>query len=138
MAGKSQYLENALLNWMKGSTFPAAPATVYVALFTTAPANDAGASAVEVTGGSYARAAITTTTGWSAISGAPSAAGQISNGSTVTFATPSANWGTVVAIGIYDALTVGNLLYWVTISSQVINTGTVASFAASSLVITDD
>ena len=138
MAGKSQYLENAMLNWMKGTTFPAAPATVYVALFTTAPTNDAGASAVEVSGGSYARAAITTSTGWSAISGAPGAPGQISNGGTVTFATPSANWGTVLAIGVYDALTAGNLLYWNPITSQVINTGTVASFSAGNLVVSDD
>ena len=138
MAGKSQYLENALLNWMKGSAFPSAPAIVYVALFTTAPTNDAGASAVEVTGGSYARAAITTSTGWSSISGAPSAPGQISNSGTVTFATPTANWGVVVAIGIYDALTVGNLLYWNGITSQTINSGVIASFSAGNLVISDD
>jgi hypothetical protein len=138
MAGKSQYLENALLNWVKGTTFPAAPATVYVALFTTAPTNDAGASAVEVSGNAYARAAITTTTQWSAISGAPAAAGQISNSATVTFATPTGSWGTIVAIGIYDALTVGNLLYWNTITSQAIASGVVASFAVGALVITDD
>jgi len=127
-----------LLNWLKGTTFPAAPATVYVALFTTAPTNDAGASAVEVSGGSYARAAITTTTGFSAISGAPSAPGQISNGSTVTYATPSANWGVIVAFGVYDALTVGNLLYWSTIVSQTINSGVVASFSGGTLIITED
>lgn len=138
MSGKSQYIENALLNWLKGTTFPTAPATVYVALFTTAPTNDAGASAVEVTGGSYARASITTTTGFSAISGAPAAAAQISNGGTVTFATPTANWGTIVAVGIYDALTVGNLLYWNSVASQVVNSGVVTSFAASALVISDD
>lgn len=138
MAGKSQYLENALLNWMKGTTFPASPATVYIALFTTAPTDDAGTSAVEVTGGSYARAAITTSTGWSAISGAPGAAGQISNAATVTFATPTANWGTVVAFGIYDAATLGNLLYWNTTASQPINTGVVASAAPGALIVTDD
>jgi hypothetical protein len=138
MAGKSQYLEDALLNWMKGTTFPAAPSTVYVALFTTAPSDDAGTSAVEVSGGSYARASITTSSGWSSISGAPSAAAQISNGGTITFATPTGNWGSVVAIGIYDASSAGNLLYWNTITSQTINTGVVASFSAGNLVITDD
>ena len=141
MAGnKSQYLENALLNWLKGTTFPAAPATVYVALFTTAPSNDTGSGAVEVSGGSYARAAITTSSGWSAISGGGSSATpeQISNGSTVTFATPTANWGTVVAIGLYDASTAGNLLYWNTITNQTINSGVQASFAVGALVITDD
>ena len=138
MAGKSQYLENAVLNWMKGTTFLTAPTTVYVALFTTAPSDDAGTSAVEVSGGSYARASITTSTGWSSISGAPSAPAQISNGSTITFATPTGNWGTVVAIGIYDASSAGNLLYWGTITSQAINTGVVASFAGGALIITED
>lgn len=138
MAGKSQYLENALLNWMKGTTFLTAPTTVYVALFTTAPTDDSGTGAVEVSGGSYARASITTSTGWSTISGAPSAPAQISNGSTVTFATPTANWGTVLAIGIYDASSAGNLLYWNTITSQTINSGVVASLAAGALILTDD
>jgi hypothetical protein len=138
MAGKSQYLENAMLNWMKGTTFLAAPTTVYAALFTTAPTDDSGASAVEVSGGSYARASITTSTGWSSISGAPAAAAQISNGSTITFATPTANWGTILAIGVYDASSSGNLLYWNTITSQTITSGVVASFAASTFVVTDD
>lgn len=138
MAGKSQYLENAMLNWLKGTTFVAAPATVYIALFTTNPTDDAGTSAVEVSGGSYARASITTSTGWSSISGAPSAPAQISNGSTVTFATPTASWGTVIGIGIYDASTAGNLLYWNSITSQAIGSGVVASFSAGALIITED
>lgn len=141
MAGnKSQYLENALLNWLKGTTFPAAPATLYIALFTTAPSNDTGSGAVEVSGGSYARASITTSSGWSAISGGGSSATaeQISNGGTLSFPTPTANWGTVVAIGVYDASTAGNLLYWNTITSQTVNSGSPVSFAAGALVVTDD
>lgn len=138
MAGKSQYLENADLNWLKGTTFLTAPTTVYVALFTTNPTDDAGTSAVEVSGGSYARASITTSTGWSSISGAPSAPAQISNSGTITFATPTGSWGTVIGFGIYDALTTGNLLYWGTLTSQVISTGVVTTFAASALIITED
>lgn len=135
MAGKSTYLSDKMLNWLKGTAFATAPTTVYVALFTTAPADD-GTGGTEVSGGSYARASITTSTGWSAISG--TSPRQISNGGTITFATPTANWGTIVAIGIYDASTAGNLLYWNTITSQVINSGVVASLAAGALVITDD
>ena len=141
MAGnKSQYFENALLNWLKGTAFPAAPATVYVALFTTAPSNDTGSGAVEVSGGAYARVSITTSSGWSAISGGGSSATpeQISNAATLTYPTATANWGTVVAIGLYDAASGGNLLYWNAITSQTINSGAVASFAAGALVVTDD
>jgi len=138
MAGKSQYLENQALNWLKGTTFVAAPATVYVALFTTAPSDDAGTSAVEVSGGSYARIGITTSTGFSSISGAPSAPAQISNSGVVTFVTPTGSWGTVVAIGIYDAVSAGNLLYWNTVTSQAIGSGVVASFAIGALIATED
>ncbi len=138
MAGKSTYLEDKLLNWMKGTAFGAAPATVYVALFTTPPADD-NTGGVEVSGGSYARAAITTSTGFSAISGG-TAPHQISNSGTVTFATPTANWGTIVAFAIMDALTVGNLLYWNALPGpgQVINNGVVASFAPNTLIVSED
>lgn len=135
MAGKSTYLEDKLLNWLKGTTFPAAPSTVYVALFTANPADD-GTGGTEVSGGNYSRVAITTSSGWSAISG--TAPRQISNSGIVTFPTPSANWGTITGIGVYDASTAGNLLYWNSITSQVINSGVVASMAAGNIVVSDD
>lgn len=94
----------------------AAP-TAYVALFTTAPTLDDGTSAVEVTGGGYARVA--TTTGTSGTWGAASTGTDpttISNsgsgGAVITFPTATASWGTVVAFGLYDAATGGNLLAW--------------------------
>jgi hypothetical protein len=34
------------------------------------------------------------------------------NGVKVTFATQTSNIGTVVAVGLFDALSGGNLLYW--------------------------
>lgn len=136
MAGNtSQYLENAALNWLKGTAYPAAPANTYVALFTAAPSDSGGGT--EVTGGSYARAAIASS-GWSAISGGGASPEQISNAGTVTFNTPTGNWGTVVAIGLFDALSAGNLLYWNTISSQTINSGVVVSFSIGALVVSDD
>lgn len=136
MAGnKSDYLEKQQLNWLKGTTFAAAPANTYVALFTAAPSDTGGGT--EVSGGSYARVAIASS-GWSAISGGGASPNQISNSAAITFATPTANWGTVVAVAIFDASTAGNMLYWNTIPSQTINTGVVASFAAGALVITDD
>src|SRR5207245_7914543 len=104
-----------------------ATTTVYVALFTTAPADD-GTGGSELSRNTYARVAITTSSGWSAISG--TSPRQISNSGVVTFPTPTGSWGTITAIGIYDASTAGNLLYWNTITSQAIATGVVASFAA--------
>lgn len=146
MAGLTTQAQNNILNWMKGTTWPAtgawgaAPTTTWVGLFTTAPTTDASATftGTEVTGGSYARVAVTSSSGWSAITGGSTSPSQISNAATITFPTPTANWGTVVAIGIFDASTAGNLLWWASITSQVINTGVVASFAASALVMTVD
>lgn len=132
---KSTYLQNAALNWLKGTTYPAAPANTYVALFTTQPTN-AGTGGTEVSGGSYARVAIPSS-GWSALSGATPT--STSNSAAVNFAASTANWGTVVAFGLYDAVTAGNLLYVAALTtSQTINSGSTASFAAGQLSISDD
>lgn len=145
MGDKGSYLKDGLLKWLKNASLTGTPfngstppTTHYIALFTTNPTDDDGTGAVEVSGGSYARASVTASSGYSAISGSGTNAHQISNSGTITFATPTANWGTVIGIGIYDASTSGNLLYWDTITSQVINTGVVASLASGALVITDD
>lgn len=37
---------------------------------------------------------------------------QVTNGSTITFPTATASWGTVTAFGLYDAVTGGNLITW--------------------------
>jgi hypothetical protein len=39
--------------------------------------------------------------------------GTTSNNAAITFAAPTANWGIVGAVAVYDALTAGNLLFWV-------------------------
>lgn len=44
--------------------------------------------------------------------GSGTAPSSITNGSIITFPQASANWGTVIAFGLYDASTSGNLLWW--------------------------
>lgn len=108
MVGFTNYSADNTLDYHTGeASMPATP-TVYIALF-TAVGTDAGTGFTEVTGGSYAR--VTTSAGnWNAASGtSPS---TISNSATLTFATATASWGTVIAVGGYDALTSGNLLWW--------------------------
>ena len=100
MSEMSNYLENALINVTLRATSYTAPTTVYVGLFTSDP-TDAG-SGTEVSGGSYARTAVTFA--------APSN-GVTTNDADVTFPTATASWGIVGWIGINDALTTGNLLY---------------------------
>lgn len=95
-------------------------ATYYFALFTVAPGSD-GTGGTECTGTSYARVSATNnTTNFPTIS-----AGQTkASGAAITFPSPGANdWGTIKAIGIYDASTSGNLLFWVVIPDSTPTSG---------------
>lgn len=138
MAGsKSDFLENKILDLVLGAVAYTAPTTVYIALFTdtnTATQRDAG-TVTEVSGGSYARVAVTNnTTNWPAAS-----AGSKSNGTAITFPTSTASWGTVTAFGIYDASTAGNLLYWGDLTaSQAVGTNNTLSFQVGQLTVTED
>lgn len=129
---KSDYLENKVLDLILGGVAFSSPATVYVALFTTTP-SDAGGG-VEVSGGSYARVSkVNNSTNWPAASG-----GAKSNGTEIAFPTATANWGTVVAFGIFDAASGGNLLYWGPISpSKSVPSGATARFPVGDLDITE-
>ena len=126
MAEMSNYLENALINGtIRGTTFTA-PATVYVGLFTSDP-TDAG-SGTEVSGGSYARQSATFT--------APSNGATVSNAD-ITFPQATGNWGTVGWIGIFDALTTGNLLYHTALdASKTIETGDIFKISSGNLSVT--
>lgn len=130
---KSDYLENEWLDHVLGNSAWSAPGTVYISLFTVTPTDAGGGT--EVTGGSYARVTVTNNlTNWPAASG-----GAKANGTAISFPQCTVNWGTVVAFGIHDAATVGNLLYWGAISpTKAINVGDTASFAVGDLDITED
>lgn len=131
MADYSDYLENELLDhWLGGAAFTA-PATVYVALFTAAPSDSGGGT--EVSGGSYARVAVTNNaTEWPAASG-----GAKSNANTISFPTPTAGWGTATHFALYDASTSGNLLAWSALdASKTINSGDTVRFSAGALTAT--
>jgi hypothetical protein len=126
MAEMSNYLENALINVTLRATSYTAPTTVYVALYTTDPTDaDTG---TEVTGGSYARTAVTFA--------APSN-GVTTNSATVTFPTATAGFGTVTHIGLRDASTAGNLLYHTPLdTSKTIDTGDIFSITTGNLSVT--
>lgn len=108
MSGFTDYTAGNTLKWVVGKTAMPTLPTVYVALF-TAVGIDAGTGFTEVTGGSYARVA-TAGADWNTSSG--SAPSTISNANTVQFPTATADWGTVIAFGLFDAASAGNLLAW--------------------------
>jgi hypothetical protein len=133
MAGKSDYLENKVLDLLLGAVSYTVPTTVYIGLYTAAPTDAGGGT--EVSGGSYARVAVTNnTTNFPTATG-----GSKSNGTSITFPTATADWGTVVAVGIFDASTGGNLLFWANLTtSKVVQNGDTAQFASGSLTFTED
>jgi hypothetical protein len=94
----SNYLEQKVLEHVFDNTAYTSPTTVYVGLFTTDP-TDAG-SGTEVSGGSYARQPASFT-----VSG-----NTATTDAAIEFPTATASWGSITHIGIFDALTSGNLL----------------------------
>lgn len=106
MAGNlSNYLENKLIDHFLGTTTYTKPSAVYVALYTVAPSDAGGGT--EVTGGSYARQTATFTA---------ASSGATSNDANIDFTGMPA--ATVVAIGVFDALTSGNLLLHGTLTTN--------------------
>jgi hypothetical protein len=91
----------------------------------------------EISGGGYARASIAAGSGWSAISDESGGNGkQVSNASSVSFGTATADWGTVVMAGIWDASSSGNLLWWVILEqAKTVQSGDPVSFPSGQLVI---
>ena len=155
MAHMSDFLENKLLDWLlrgqaigvTGASAAAGtgPTNVYVGLFTSNPSDTGGGT--EVTGGSYARVTVASSlANWAGTQAAASTtassgtSGTTSNNNAITFPAPTANWGTVTGIGIYDATSAGNLLFWAPLTtSKTINNGDAApSFAAAALSIQID
>ncbi len=124
----SNFLENALLNATLNATTYTAPATVYVSLWTSDP-TDAG-SGTEVSGGSYARTAVSFAT-------ASGTSGNVLNDADVTFPTATASWGVVGWIGINDAATSGNLLYHTALdTSKTIDSGDIFKISTGNLSVT--
>ncbi len=107
------------------------PATWYIELYTAMPA-DSGTGGTAVAGGAYARAAITNNgTNFPAASGR-----QKSNQTAITWAQATANWGTIVGIGFFTALTGGTVQFKKElVASKTINNGDTFSIAVSQLVI---
>lgn len=135
----SNYTAQALLNSLFGKTsvlgaLATAP-TIYVALSTTAPAEN-GTGVTEPVGSGYARVA-TAAVDWNAATAADPSV--VTNANAVTFAAATGAWGTVTHFALYDAITAGNVLGSAALTaSKSPTTGDTASFAPSSLSVSLD
>jgi hypothetical protein len=128
MAEFTQYLENKILDHVLNNTSYSSPTTVYVGLFTTAPTDTT--SGTEVSGGSYARQVLSVST---------ASDGVVTSDADVTFPQATASWGTIVALGIHDALSSGNLLMYTDLTtSKTIDEGDILKVSTGSLTVTLD
>jgi hypothetical protein len=129
MSAASDYLENKVLDHFLGTASTSAPATVYLALFTTDPTDAGSGTEVSTSGTAYSRQSI-------AFSSASS--GSTSNSADVEFSQATGSgFGTVTHFGIFDASTAGNLLFHGSLTaSKTIDAGDVFKIASSNLSIT--
>jgi len=122
----TNYLESKLIDHFLGTTTYTKPSAVYVGLFTVTPGEAGGGT--EVTGGSYARQAATF--------GAASSGATTNNANIDFTGMPAA---TTVAIGIFDALTSGNmLLYGALTTNKTTDAGDTLRIATGSLSVSID
>lgn len=135
MSGLTNYLEDKIMNHVFGGTTYDKPANWYVGLLTAAPSDSAGGT--EVSGYAYARQVCAFT-----VTGSGTA--QAANTSAITFPTAAGgDWGTVGWIGIYDALSGGELVAFQdlqksdfsTSTTKIINEGDIFKFNASTIKI---
>lgn len=123
----SNTTETLVLNWLFTSSSVTRPTSLYLALFTSNPDEDA--SGTEVSGGGYVRQSAAFT-----VSG-----NTASNSAAIEFPTATASYGTVSHVGVYDASTGGNLIAYAALSTaKAIDTGDVLRLPLGELDITLD
>jgi hypothetical protein len=141
----SDYAENKIVDHVFRNTAfsESSPATYYVALNTASCSDSSGGT--EVTGGSYARVAISrATSAWKGTHGTVTGAssgtsGTISNAAAITFPAATADWGTVTHLKIMDASSSGNVIVCTALTtSRNITNGSTPSFAIDALTVQID
>lgn len=122
MAGNiSYFLESKILGHVTGFQVYSPPTTIWVGLFSTAPSQSGGGTELSSAANpGYYRQPVT----WAAPSGTPP---TIQNSNLLRWP-PSggvqSGWPSVIAIGLFDNLVGGNLLWWGPIApSNSINVG---------------
>jgi hypothetical protein len=115
----TDYANNKVLDLVFGASAWRPPTTLYLGLSTSIAVKSGDVS--EPSDGGYARVAVAND-----LSNFPSALGGTkSNGAAVTFATPTANWGTVTTVFIADAPAGGNVIAMADLPvSKAIHSGT--------------
>tara|TARA_B100000809_G_C14682802_1_gene367539 strand:- start:149 stop:529 length:381 start_codon:yes stop_codon:yes gene_type:complete len=121
----TNFLETEILDHVFAGAAYTAPSTKYIGLFTAAPGETGGGT--EVSGSAYARQTMAFAT----------SGDTTSNSSAVEFPTATGSWGTITHVGIFDAVSSGNLMVYATLTaSKAITTGDVFRVPSGDLDIT--
>ena len=121
----TNFLETEILDHVFAGAAYTAPTTKYIGLFTAAPGETGGGT--EVSGSAYARQSMAFAT----------SGDTTSNSAAVEFPTATGSWGTITHVGIFDALTSGNLMVYATLTaSKAIASGDVFRVPSGDLDIT--
>lgn len=145
MAAMADYLENKLIDFLFRGQAYTPPATLYFALFTSAPSDAGGGT--EVSGGSYSRIGVTASlanfAGTQSAGSTTASSGSLattSNNVPVTFPEPTANWGVITHFAVLDAATSGNPLWHGALAMpKTVNNGDAApSFAINAFTLQID
>lgn len=132
MAALSDTYEDALLNWIRGTTFPSAPATVYVALFDGSP-TDTGSGGTEITN------TIKGTTNRDAMAFNAPSGGEIENTAEVVITASASGGATASHWALYTAITGGTMIVHGALTApKTILAGDEIKFPAASVTITVD
>ena len=123
----SNTYETNVLTWAFTSGSVTRPTAWYLGLFTAAPGEAGGGT--EVSGGAYAREAVTFSVSGDAAT----------NTAAIEFAVATADWGTITHVAVFDASTGGDqIAYAALTTSKTIATGDVLRVPAGDLDITLD
>jgi hypothetical protein len=134
MSQMSDFLEVELRKHIFRTGSMTKPAQLHISLHTANP-TDVG-TGTEVSGGSYARVQRDPSdANWTAAS---STDGIVTNAADIVFPSPTANWGLITHVGVWDAAVAGNLICYAALSaSKTVNSGDAApKFLAGQLSFT--
>lgn len=131
----SNYLENKLIDFLFRGVSYSPPSNLYVALCNAVPtAATTGSTLAEVSGGNYTRKPVVAsastwyTTQHDTGSVSTGTSGLTGNVNAINW--QSVTWSdTVVAVAVCDALTAGNLLYFVSIDDVFVGSGANVTFS---------
>jgi hypothetical protein len=127
MANLSTYTATNLVDWINGKASMPAHAPTYLALFH----GDPSSGGVEVTSTvSVGRVSISST-----MESSTGGAGSSTNAADITFTTSALADSTIDFIAAYDASTVGNLIWFKSITSNNVYVGNQIKFLAGTLVV---